>query len=86
MLNLEEDLLITEEDFAAMREAPPHDPRDLGSYLDFLEAVGAFESGESPRIPMRRRFDCRIEWARGEPGPPPLVAYFLYTRLISMNS
>ncbi len=38
-LNLEKDLALTKEDFKAMNTLPHHDPRDLGSYLDFLDEV-----------------------------------------------
>jgi hypothetical protein len=41
-LNLEEDILITPADFAALRQPPPHDPQDINSYLEFLEEIGAF--------------------------------------------
>ena len=44
MLELENDLPLTPEDFLIMRTPPPHDPEDLASYLDFLEAIGAFAS------------------------------------------
>ena len=44
MLELENDLPLTPEDFLIMRTPPPHDPEDLASYLDFLEAIGAFDS------------------------------------------
>jgi hypothetical protein len=44
MLELENDLLLTPEDFLIMRKPPPHESEDLASYLDFLEAIGAFAS------------------------------------------
>jgi len=47
MLNLEEDLLLTEQDFAAMRTLPIENGTDLQGYLDFLEAIGAFD-GKKP--------------------------------------
>ncbi len=43
-LNLEKDLLLTQDDFRAMGTPPTHDPEDLGSYLDFLDVL--WESGE----------------------------------------
>jgi hypothetical protein len=44
MLELEKDLVLTAEDFLAMRAPSSHDSQDLAAYLDFLENVGAFES------------------------------------------
>jgi hypothetical protein len=45
-LNLEKDLLLTKEDFGAIGALPPHDPRDLGSYLDFLDELWGSEREE----------------------------------------
>ncbi|MBM4339262.1 MAG: hypothetical protein FJ110_06940 [Deltaproteobacteria bacterium] len=42
-LNLEKDLALTQEDFKAIRRSPPHDPSDLGSYLDFLDELWSSE-------------------------------------------
>lgn len=47
MLNLEEDLLLAEQDFAAMRSLLNENSIDLQGYLDFLEAIGAFD-GKKP--------------------------------------
>ena len=44
MLKLEKDFRLTAEDFPIMRTPFNHDPEDLAAYLDFLEAVEAFES------------------------------------------
>ena len=38
-LNLDKDFLLTKEDLAAIETSQPHDPRDLGSYLDFIDEV-----------------------------------------------
>lgn len=38
-LNLEKDLLLTKEDFRAMSNSQPNDPKDLSSYLDFLDEL-----------------------------------------------
>jgi len=38
-LYLDKDLALTKEDLAAIETPQPHDPRDLGSYLDFLDEV-----------------------------------------------
>ena len=35
-LHLEKDLLLTKNDFGAIRALQPGKPEDLGSYLDFL--------------------------------------------------
>jgi hypothetical protein len=51
-LDLEKDLRLTPEDFAAMRVRPPNDPSDLGSYIDWLEAIGAFDA--PPRDPTKQ--------------------------------
>jgi len=45
-LNLEEDLLLSEADMAYMEKARIADDFDLESYIDFLMAIGAFESPE----------------------------------------
>ncbi len=50
-LNLEKDLVLTKEDFEAMRTLPPHDPRDLGSYLDFLDELWGSQKKE-----IRKKF------------------------------
>ena len=44
ILDLEADLALTPEDFRAMGQKPPVEDRDLSSYLDFLEEIGAFET------------------------------------------
>ncbi len=49
MLDLEKDLHLDAGDFDAMRAAPPHDPGDMKSYLNFLQAMGAFDS-EAPDV------------------------------------
>ena len=41
-LNLETDLPLTLDDFQAMGQRPEGVDRDLSSYLDFLEEIGAF--------------------------------------------
>lgn len=56
MLRLEEDLPLQAEDLEAMRKLPVHDPRDLRSYLNFLEAVGAFDSKRSAVKPYPEPF------------------------------
>jgi len=38
-LNLDKDLGLTKEDLAAIETPRPHDPTDLGSYLDYLDEV-----------------------------------------------
>ena len=53
-LNLEKDLALTKEDFKAISALPPHDPRDLGSYLDFLDELWGSERKE---IEKRLYFD-----------------------------
>ena len=45
-LNLEKDLVLTKEDFGAIGALPPHDPRDLGSYLDFRDELWGSEREE----------------------------------------
>jgi hypothetical protein len=50
-LNLEKDLVLTKEDFEAMRTLPLRDPRDLGSYLDFLDELWGSQKKE-----IRKRF------------------------------
>jgi len=42
-LNLEKDLALIQEDFRAMSNPKPHDPRDLESYLDFLDELWSSE-------------------------------------------
>ena len=42
-LNLDKDLVLTKEDLAAIETSQPYDPRDLGSYLDFLDEVWGSE-------------------------------------------
>jgi hypothetical protein len=42
-LNLEKDLLLTEDDFKAIAASYPREPEDLDSYLDFLDEI--WESG-----------------------------------------
>ena len=53
-LNLEKDLALTKEDFKAVSAFPPHDPRDLGSHLDFLAERWGSERKE---IEKRLYFD-----------------------------
>ncbi len=50
-LDLERDLALTKEDFEAMRTLPPHDPRDLESYLDLLD-----ELWRSQKKEIKKRF------------------------------
>jgi len=50
-LNLEKDWGLTKEDFGAMGELPSPEPRDLGSYLDFLDELWGSEKRE-----IRKRF------------------------------
>ncbi len=38
-LHLDKDLVFTKEDLAAIETSRPHDPMDLGSYLDYLDEV-----------------------------------------------
>ncbi len=38
-LDLEKDLLLTRDDFRAIGTPRPHEPEDLGSYLDFLDEL-----------------------------------------------
>ena len=45
-LNLEKDWRLTPEDFGAIGKLPPHEPRDLGSYLDFLDELWGSERRE----------------------------------------
>ena len=47
-LELGSDLVLTQEDFSAMRSHSSQDNLDLEAYLDFLEDIRAFESG-NPR-------------------------------------
>jgi len=50
-LNLDKDLVLTKEDLAAIETSQPHDPRDLGSYLDFLDEVwGSERKGTGKRF------------------------------------
>ena len=46
-LNLEKDLLLTKDDFEAIGTLRPHNPEDLGSYLDFLDEL--WGSGRNER-------------------------------------
>ncbi len=48
-LDLEKDLALTKEDFEAMRTLPPRDPRDLGSYLDFLDELWGSQKKETKK-------------------------------------
>mgnify|MGYP001099209154 CR=1 FL=1 len=50
-LNLEKDWGLTEEDFGAIGKPQPHELRDLGSYLDFLDELWG-----SGRREIRKRF------------------------------
>jgi hypothetical protein len=43
-LNLENDLLLSTEDFAFMKKNLLQKDQDLESYLNFLDEIGAFES------------------------------------------
>ena len=45
-LNLEKDLVLTREDFEAVSASPPHEPGDLGSYLDFPDELWGSERKE----------------------------------------
>ena len=38
-LNLDKDWGLTKEDLAAIETLQPHDPKDLASYLDFIDEV-----------------------------------------------
>jgi hypothetical protein len=42
-INLEKDLALSKEDFRALGVPRPHDPSDLGSYLDFLDELWGFQ-------------------------------------------
>jgi len=46
-LNLEKDLVLTKEGFGAIGALQPHEPRDLGSYLDFLDELWGSERKET---------------------------------------
>ncbi|RJR34250.1 MAG: hypothetical protein C4576_26865 [Desulfobacteraceae bacterium] len=48
-LDLERDLLLTEEDLAYMARTrlQKEDKIDLGVYLDFLEEIGAFDTNKT---------------------------------------
>jgi hypothetical protein len=50
-LNLEKDCGLTKEDFKAIGEPQSHEPRDLGSCLDFLDELWGSERREN-----RKRF------------------------------
>ncbi len=50
-INLEKDLTLTKEDFRAIGTPPDHDPRDLGSYLDFLDELWGSQKKE-----IKKRF------------------------------
>ncbi len=60
-LNLEKDLALTKEDFEAMRTLPPHDPRDLGSYLDFLDELWGSQKKRSKRSFTLSNSACRSQ-------------------------
>jgi hypothetical protein len=45
-LNLEKDWGLTKEDFGAIGQPQSHEPRDLGSYLDFLDELWGSERRE----------------------------------------
>jgi len=45
-LHLEKDWELTKEDFGAIGEPPSHEPRDLGSYLNFLDELWGSERRE----------------------------------------
>lgn len=51
LLNLEKDLALTREDCRAIGVPTPHDPKDLGSYLDFLDELWGSQKKE-----IQRRF------------------------------
>jgi hypothetical protein len=55
-LNLEEDLLITPEDFATISKRPPHEAQDLNGYLEFLEQIGAFTTKKIKKIFYEEEF------------------------------
>ena len=65
-LNLDKDLALTKEDLAAIETSQPHDPRDLGSYLDFLDEVwGSERKGTGKRFFSEEfRLDKRKESGR----------------------
>jgi len=65
-LNLDKDLALTKEDLAAIETSQPHDPRDLGSYLDFLDEVwGSERKGTKKRFFSEEfRLDRREESSR----------------------
>jgi len=50
VLNLEEDLLLTREDMAYMNKKRIDSDRDLGIYIDFVMAVGAFDGPAPEKI------------------------------------
>ncbi len=50
-LELEKDWALTREDFGAIRKPTFHEPRDLNSYLDFLDLLWRSERKE-----IRKRF------------------------------
>lgn len=43
-LQLETDLLLSQEDLVVMKKPVPQERQDLEGYLDFLEDIGAFET------------------------------------------
>ncbi len=45
-VNLERDLVLTQEDFGAIGASQIHEPRNLGSYLDFLDELWGGERKE----------------------------------------
>jgi|APFre7841882590_1041340.scaffolds.fasta_scaffold12725_3 hypothetical protein len=65
-LNLDKDLVLTKEDLAAIETSQPHDPRDLGSYLDFLDEVwGSERKGTGKKFFSEEfRLDRRKESSR----------------------
>jgi len=60
-LNLERDLALTREDFEAMGVPPPHDPRDLGSYLDFLDELWGSQKKVIKKSFTLNNFNCRSQ-------------------------
>ena len=65
-LHFEKDLVLTKEDLAAIETSQPHDPRDLGSYLDYLDEVwGSERKGTGKRFFSEEfRLDRRKESSR----------------------
>jgi hypothetical protein len=50
-LDLEKDLMLTPDDFGAIKALQPREPGDLNSYLDFLDELWGSERKE-----VRKRF------------------------------